>query len=118
MYIKKQMQFLHLILFVIILQKGNPAKHSRIGYRDTHMYQCIIINIKYYHVLYYKSRLPRWNKCVSRASSEYTGFGMAAGHKYILEYFDEDAKDTVNKTEYVQTSKFILKGNQSQKPAR
>ena len=32
---------------------------------------------------------------MSRASSEYTGFGMAAGHKYILEYFDEDAKDTV-----------------------
>jgi len=38
---------------------------------------------------------PRWNKCVSGASSEYKGFGYAAGHKYILEYFDEQAKDTV-----------------------
>ena len=37
----------------------------------------------------------RWNKCVSGASSEYKGFGYAAGHKYILEYFDEEAKDTV-----------------------
>ena len=37
----------------------------------------------------------RWNKCVSGASSEYKGFGYAAGHKYILEYFDEQAKDTV-----------------------
>ena len=37
----------------------------------------------------------RWNKCVSGASSEYKGFGYAVGHKYILEYFDEESKDTV-----------------------
>lgn len=32
---------------------------------------------------------------MSKASSEYTGFGMAVGHKYILDYFDEAAKDRV-----------------------
>lgn len=39
---------------------------------------------------------PRWNTCVAKASSDYTGFGMAVGHEYIREKFDETAKEEVN----------------------
>ena len=56
-----------------------------------------IIKLKNHYIHQIIHYLPtyRWNKCVSGASSEYKGFGYAAGHKYILEYFDEEAKDTV-----------------------
>ena len=38
----------------------------------------------------------RWQKCVAKASSDYTGFGMAVGHKYVQENFDEAAKVRVS----------------------
>lgn len=37
----------------------------------------------------------RWQKCVAKASSDYNGFGMAVGHKYVVEKFDESAKQRV-----------------------
>jgi hypothetical protein len=38
---------------------------------------------------------------VSIASSDYVGFGMAAGHKYINDKFDENAKQRVRSTLYI-----------------
>merc|ERR1711935_806990 len=40
--------------------------------------------------------LPRWSKCVAKSSSDYTGFGMAVGHKYVEENFEEGAKERVS----------------------
>jgi len=40
--------------------------------------------------------LPRWNKCVAKASSDSTGFGMAVGHKYVIANFPETAKEDVS----------------------
>ena len=38
----------------------------------------------------------RWKKCVALSSSDTQGFGMAAGHAYIKENFDEDATKIVS----------------------
>ena len=43
----------------------------------------------------------RWNKCVAKASSDSTGFGMAVGHKYIIENFAEGAKERVRNKLYI-----------------
>ena len=37
----------------------------------------------------------RWQKCVSVASSDNKGFGMAAGHAYIKKTFDDDSRRIV-----------------------
>ena len=41
------------------------------------------------------STIFRWQKCVSVASSDNKGFGMAAGHAYIKKMFDEDSRKIV-----------------------
>ena len=38
----------------------------------------------------------RWKKCVALSSSDSLGFGMAAGHAYINENYDEDATEMVS----------------------
>ena len=42
----------------------------------------------------------RWNKCVAKASSDSTGFGMAVGHKYVIANFPETAKEDVSDKHY------------------
>merc|ERR1711997_1325197 len=39
--------------------------------------------------------LPRWSKCVAKSSSDYTGFGMAVGHKYVEENFKEVVGESI-----------------------
>ena len=43
----------------------------------------------------------RWNKCVAKASSDSTGFGMAVGHKYVIANFPETAKEDVSDTQFI-----------------
>ena len=40
---------------------------------------------------------PRWQKCVGVASSDEKGFGMAAGHAYIKEKFDDESRQVVSR---------------------
>ena len=40
--------------------------------------------------------ISRWSKCVAKSSSDGTGFGMAVGHKYVEENFEEGAKERVS----------------------
>ena len=42
--------------------------------------------------------ISRWQKCVGVASSDDKGFGMAAGHAYIKEKFDDESRQVVSKT--------------------
>ena len=39
----------------------------------------------------------RWQKCVGVASSDEKGFGMAAGHAYIKEKFDDESRQVVSR---------------------
>ena len=51
----------------------------------------------------------RWNKCVAKASSDYTGFGMAVGHKYVIANFPETAKEDVRYiSEYIFEDSLIV----------
>ena len=38
----------------------------------------------------------RWQKCVGVAASDEKGFGMAAGHAYIKEKFDDESRQVVS----------------------
>ena len=47
----------------------------------------------------------RWQKCVEVASSDNSGFGMAAGHAYIKEKFDNESRAVVSIWKYVWSTK-------------
>ena len=41
-------------------------------------------------------RPPRWQKCVGVASHDDKGFGMAAGHAYVREKFDDESREVAS----------------------